>query len=118
EAWRRWMQRWPSVESRAAASLAEVLAQWQGLGYPRRARDLHRSARIVVGTGWPNDLQDLPGGGPYIAAAVRCFSGGEPVLPVDVNVKRVLTRRLPGGSETSADPGGAGPARRGVGERG
>ncbi|MFL5862708.1 MAG: A/G-specific adenine glycosylase [Solirubrobacteraceae bacterium] len=117
EAWRRWMQRWPSVESLAAASLAEVLAQWQGLGYPRRARDLHRSARIVVGTGWPNDLQDLPGVGPYIAAAVRCFSGGEPVLPVDVNVKRVLTRRFPGGIDTSADPWRAGQALMEFGQR-
>jgi A/G-specific adenine glycosylase len=48
EAWTRWTERWPTVESLAAASLAEVLVQWQGLGHPRRARDLHRSARLVA----------------------------------------------------------------------
>ena len=52
EAWTRWMARWPTVQALAGASLTEVLSQWQGLGYPRRARDLHRSARIVVRTGW------------------------------------------------------------------
>jgi A/G-specific adenine glycosylase len=51
EAWTRWMARWPTVQALAGASLTEVLSQWQGLGYPRRARDLHRSARIVVRTG-------------------------------------------------------------------
>ncbi len=53
EAWTRWMARWPTVQALADASLTEVLAQWQGLGYPRRARDLHRSARTVVETGLP-----------------------------------------------------------------
>ncbi len=52
-AWTRWMERWPTVEALAGATLVEVLAEWQGLGYPRRARDLHRSARIVVQDGWP-----------------------------------------------------------------
>src|SRR6201986_5484418 len=66
EAWRRWMERWPTVEALAAASLADVLAEWQGLGYPRRARDLHRSARIVVRSGWPEDLTALPGVGSYV----------------------------------------------------
>jgi A/G-specific adenine glycosylase len=45
EAWIRWIERWPTVEGLAAAPLAEVLVVWQGLGYPRRARDLDRSAR-------------------------------------------------------------------------
>ena len=47
-AWTAWMGRWPTVDALAAARLADVLAQWQGLGYPRRARDLHRAARIVA----------------------------------------------------------------------
>jgi len=50
--WERWIARWPTAAALAAAPLAEVLRAWQGLGYPRRARDLHRSARIVVRTGW------------------------------------------------------------------
>ena len=95
EAWAPWMRRWPHVEALAGASLADVLAQWQGLGYPRRARDLHRSARIVTESGWPEDLTELPGVGPYVAAAIRCFAREEPVLPLDVNVKRVLGAPLP-----------------------
>jgi A/G-specific adenine glycosylase len=104
EAWTRWMERWPTVEALAAASLVDVLAAWQGLGYPRRARDLHRSARIVVATGWPDDLEQLPGVGAYIAAAIRCFAREEPVLPLDVNVRRVLARRFPAGVDITDDP--------------
>ena len=117
EAWTRWMARWPTVQSLASASLTEVLAQWQGLGYPRRARDLHRSARIVVETGWPRDLTDLPGVGAYVAAAVRCFALEEAVLPLDVNVRRVLERRFPGGLDTSGDPWRAGQAIMEFGQR-
>ena len=111
------MERWPTVEALAAASLAEVLRQWQGLGYPRRARDLHRSARIVAASGWPEDLQALPGVGPYIAAAVSCFAREQPVLPLDVNVRRVLARRFPGGVDISGDPWRAGQALMEFGQR-
>jgi A/G-specific adenine glycosylase len=117
EAWRGWMERWPTVEALAAASLAEVLAQWQGLGYPRRARDLHRSARIVAESGWPEDLQTLPGVGPYVGAAVRCFALEEPVLPLDVNLRRVLRRRFDGGIDIAADPWRAGQALMEFGQR-
>ncbi len=117
EAWRRWMDRWPTVQALAAASLAEVLAQWQGLGYPRRARDLHRSARIVVTSGWPEDLRELPGVGPYVAAAVRCFALEQPVLPLDVNLRRVLRRRFDGGIDISGDPWRAGQALMEFGQR-
>src|ERR1700744_4528054 len=65
EAWVGWMQRWPTVQALAAAPLADVLGQWQGLGYPRRARDLHRSARIVAPAGRAADLKGLPGGGAF-----------------------------------------------------
>jgi A/G-specific adenine glycosylase len=116
-AWERWMARWPTVQSLASASLTEVLAQWQGLGYPRRARDLHRSARIVAASGWPDDLTDLPGVGAYIAAAVRCFAREEAVLPLDVNVRRVLERRFPGGVDISGDPWRAGQAIMEFGQR-
>lgn len=116
-AWVRWIDRWPTVGALAAVSLGEVLAEWQGLGYPRRARDLHRSARIVVGSGWPEDLTELPGVGPYVAAAVRCFALEEAVLPLDVNVTRVLQRRFPGGVDTSGDPWRAGQAMMEFGQR-
>lgn len=117
EAWVRWMERWPTVEALASASLADVLTEWQGLGYPRRARDLHRSARIVVASGWPDDLTELPGVGAYIAAAVRCFADEQPVLPVDVNVRRVLRRRFPDGIDVSADPWRSGQAIMEFGQR-
>jgi len=95
-----WLERWPSAESLAAASAAEVIREWQGLGYNRRALSLHRSAHRVAAEGWPEDLTQLPGVGPYTAAAIRCFAFDENVLPVDVNIERVLRRT--GGSFSAA----------------
>ncbi len=117
DAWVRWMARWPTVEALAGAALVDVLGQWQGLGYPRRARDLHRSARLVVAGGWPDELTTLPGIGPYVAAAIRCFALEEPVLPRDVNVERVLGRRYPDGVDITADPWRAGQAIMEFGQR-
>jgi A/G-specific adenine glycosylase len=117
DAWTRWVERWPTVAALAEASLSEVLAQWQGLGYPRRARDLHRSARIVASGGWPADLTELPGVGPYVASAIRCFAFEEPVLPRDVNIRRVLARRFPGGVDTTGDGWVAGQAFMEFGQR-
>jgi A/G-specific adenine glycosylase len=111
------MERWPTVESLAVASLADVLAQWQGLGYPRRARDLHRSARLIAESGWPAELTTLPGVGAYVASAIRCFALEEPVLPLDVNVRRVLARRFPQGIDTSGDAWRAGQALMEFGQR-
>jgi A/G-specific adenine glycosylase len=87
-----WLERWPTVNALAAASTAEVLREWQGLGYNRRALNLQRAAREVAANGWPEDLSELPGVGRYTADAVACFALGQPVLPVDVNVRRVLER--------------------------
>ena len=87
-----WLERWPTVAALAAAPAADVIRAWQGLGYNRRGLNLHRAARIVAADGWPADLTELPGVGPYTAAAVRNFAFGEPVLPVDVNVERVQER--------------------------
>ena len=101
----RWIVRWPTAASLAAEPLGEVLAAWHGLGYPRRARNLHRAAATVAEHGWPERLEDLPGVGPYTAAAVRCFADEAPVLPVDTNVRRVLARRWPDGWPGA--PGGA-----------
>jgi A/G-specific adenine glycosylase len=90
--WHAWLQRWPTVAALAAASAGEVIREWQGLGYNRRALSLHRAARVVAERGWPDDLTELPGVGRYTADAVACFALGRPVLPVDVNVQRVQER--------------------------
>jgi A/G-specific adenine glycosylase len=90
--WLAWLERWPTPGALAAASRADVIVAWQGLGYNRRAVNLHRAAEIVASSGWPTDLRELPGVGPYTAAAVRNFAFGEHVLPVDVNIARVQER--------------------------
>ncbi|MDP9491782.1 MAG: A/G-specific adenine glycosylase, partial [Actinomycetota bacterium] len=87
-----WLERWPTVESLAAAGLDDVIRAWQGLGYNRRAVSLHRAARIVSADGWPDDLTALPGVGAYTAAAIRHFAWDEAVLPVDTNIRRVMER--------------------------
>ena len=87
-----WLERWPTVEALAAASPAEVIVAWQGLGYNRRAVSLHRAACVVAERGWPDDLTDLPGVGPYTDAAVGNFAFGRDVLPIDTNVRRVQER--------------------------
>ena len=90
--WQSWLERWPTVESLAAATSAEVIVEWQGLGYNRRAVNLHRAARTVLASGWPDDLTELPGVGPYTAAALGNFAFGRNVLPVDTNIRRVQER--------------------------
>ena len=90
--WHAWLERWPNVESLAASSPAEVIVEWQGLGYNRRAVRLHLAARHVAAHGWPDDLTELPGVGPYTAAALGNFAFGRDVLPVDTNVLRVQER--------------------------
>ena len=87
-----WLERWPTVPALAGAPTAEVITEWQGLGYNRRAINLHRAAEVVARKGWPDDLTELPGVGPYTADAVRRFAFDEPVLPVDTNVRRVEER--------------------------
>jgi A/G-specific adenine glycosylase len=90
--WERWLERWPTVEALAAAPSGDVIREWQGLGYNRRALSLHRAAQHVAAHGWPDDLTELPGVGRYTADAVACFAFGRDVLPVDVNVRRVAER--------------------------
>ena len=111
-----WLERWPTAEALAAASAADVIRAWQGLGYNRRAVALHRAAQAVARDGWPDDLTRLPGVGPYTAAAIRNFAFGEDVLPHDVNVDRVerrtghsLHRRRRAGADGSRRDGLPGP---------
>src|SRR5947208_8863075 len=87
-----WLERWPTVDLLAAAPAADAIHEWQGLGYYRRALNLHRAAEQIAGCGWPEDLTELPGVGRYTADAVACFALGQDVLPVDTNVSRVRER--------------------------
>jgi A/G-specific adenine glycosylase len=88
----RWLERWPTVEALAAAPRADVIREWQGLGYNRRAVNLHRAAEQIAGSGWPDDLTQLSGVGRYTADAVARFALDADVLPVDTNVRRVVER--------------------------
>jgi A/G-specific adenine glycosylase len=100
--WRRWLERWPSVDALAAAPVAEVIREWQGLGYNRRALALHRAACEIATHGWPDDLTKLPGVGRYTADAISNFAFGRQVLPTDVNVRRVSERTAFSFSPTAA----------------
>ena len=90
--WLAWLDRWPRPQALAAASPADVIRAWQGLGYNRRGLNLHRAAQAIAERGWPDDLTELPGVGPYTAAAIRNQAFGEAVLPVDTNVARIQER--------------------------
>lgn len=97
--WERFRGRWPTTAACAAAPLGDVLIEWQGLGYPRRARWLHESARRIEadhGGRFPDaidELMALPGVGPYTARAVSAFAFEHDVAVVDTNVGRILARR-------------------------
>jgi A/G-specific adenine glycosylase len=98
EHYRLFLAAFPTVKALAAASEAEVLALWSGLGYYRRARMLHRAAQVVVKESagamprTAESLLALPGVGSYTAAAVASIAFGEAVAVVDGNVERVLAR--------------------------
>jgi A/G-specific adenine glycosylase len=108
--WTAWLERWPTVESLAAAASADVIRAWSGLGYNRRALSLQRAARVVVERGgFPDtyeELLELPGVGPYTASAVACFAFDEQRTALDTNVRRVLTRAT-GTSDVAPPPGRA-----------
>ena len=91
----RFLDRFPSLETLAKARESQVVAQWEGLGYYARARNLHKLARAVVREGFPTEpeaLRRLPGIGPYTAGAVATFAFERRAPLVDTNVARVLTR--------------------------
>src|SRR5882762_1778679 len=94
--YKKFIAQFPTVERLARAREQTVLAAWSGLGYYRRARNLHAAAKQVAkGDGFPRTaqaLQELPGIGRYTANAVASIAFGEPVAVVDGNVKRVLDR--------------------------
>lgn len=104
----RWLETFPDVGSLARAPLRRVLREWQGLGYYRRAENLHRAAKAIAkehGGRVPRDesaLGRLPGFGPYTTAAVLSLAYGKPLPLVDANVRRVVMRLL--GIEGEATP--------------
>ena len=93
-----WLQRYPTVRALARSTPGSVLRAWQGMGYNRRALQLHSCARQLVERfhgNVPDDynaLRSLPGIGPYTANALLCFAFNHRVAVVDVNVRRVLSR--------------------------
>jgi A/G-specific adenine glycosylase len=93
-AYASFLERFPTLASLAASPLRDVLRAWSGLGYNRRARDLHRVAREAR-CALPHDvagLDALPGVGAYTAGAVACFASGARVAFADTNIRRVLGR--------------------------
>ena len=96
--WRAFLDAYPDPAACASATLADVLRLWQGLGYPRRARNLRAAAELIVerhGGSLPDDLDGLlvlPGIGPYTARAVLAFAFERDVAVVDTNIARVLAR--------------------------
>lgn len=94
----RFLARWPTVEALAAAPLDDILAEWSGLGYYARARNLHACAQEITkahGGAFPSDetaLRALPGVGPYTAAAIAAIAFDRPAAAIDGNVERVMTR--------------------------
>lgn len=94
--WHAFLERFPTPSACASASLGEVLNEWQGLGYPRRARNLHATAAIVAELGeFPRDLEGLlalPGIGPYTARAVQVFAFEIDAAVVDTNIARIYAR--------------------------
>jgi A/G-specific adenine glycosylase len=96
----RFVQRWPTIECLAQATLDDIFHVWQGLGYYSRARNLHTCAQILAHDYKgviPSDektLLTLPGIGPYTAAAIAAIAYNQPTIPVDGNIVRVFSRLL------------------------
>lgn len=90
----KFIEKWPTVEDLARASLDEVLTQWQGLGYYSRARNLHRCAQLLAKDflSTEEELLKLPGIGPYTAAAIASIAFDKQAAAVDGNVVRVISR--------------------------
>lgn len=106
--WQRWLERFPTPVALAAAEPADVLEEWQGLGYNRRALALHRAAQAVAALGGelPAEtaaLEALPGVGPATAAGIRAFAFDLPSVYLETNVRTVLLHELFPGEERVSD---------------
>jgi A/G-specific adenine glycosylase len=109
ERWGRWLARWPGFAELAVAPTAEVLAEWQGMGYNRRALWLKAAAGMVVreyGGELPRDpavLARLPGVGPNTVGSVAAFAYEVPAVFIETNIRRVFLHEFFGGREGVAD---------------
>lgn len=105
----RWLERYPTVEALAQASIGDVLKSWEGLGYYSRARNLHRAAAVIaeghdgVLPRSAAELKALPGIGDYTAGAIASIAFREPVPAVDGNVRRVYARLADRGTPRAAE---------------
>jgi A/G-specific adenine glycosylase len=94
--WNRWMELWPAPEDLAEASLEQVLREWSGLGYNRRARYIKGCADVIVKRyrgqvpDTPQALRSLPGIGPYTAGAIACFAYDYPALFIETNIRATV----------------------------
>jgi A/G-specific adenine glycosylase len=94
--WERWMEKWPRPEDLRGASLREVLEEWSGLGYNRRARYLWECAGVIAGEyggrlpDTAAELAKLPGIGAYTAGAVSCFAWNRPSVFIETNIRAVM----------------------------
>lgn len=105
--WQHWMSRFPSVEHLAAAETSEVLLEWQGLGYNRRALAVHRAAQAIAELpAFPSETKELvalPGIGPATAGGIRAFAFNLPAIYLETNVRSVLIHELFDPSEVVSD---------------
>jgi A/G-specific adenine glycosylase len=105
-----WLRAYPDLRALARAPLRAVLKSWEGLGYYQRARNMRRTARIILKKHdgrFPEDpavLAGLPGFGPYTTAAVASLSFGKPIPVIDANVRRVMMRLLGLHGPSGANP--------------
>ena len=97
--WQRWLERFPTVDALAAAAPSDVLEEWQGLGYNRRALSVHRAAQAISEAGgvFPQDRKELvklPGIGPATAAGIRAFAFNLHGVYLETNVRTVFLHEL------------------------
>ncbi len=104
-----WLKLFPDVRALAKAPLAKVLRAWQGLGYNRRAKNLHAAAKAIVKEyggvfpKTPEELEELPGIGPYTARAVSAFAYNQDVVFIETNLRTVVTHHFFPGESTVDD---------------
>ncbi|HSU72912.1 MAG TPA: A/G-specific adenine glycosylase, partial [Candidatus Binatia bacterium] len=94
------LKRFPTPRHLAEAETGAVLRLWSGLGYNRRAVNLKQAAEIIAQRGYPDDLSELPGIGPYTSAAVQAFAFNRDVPVVDTNIRRIFSRYFFAGKGT------------------
>ena len=104
------LEQFPTLEALASASPGDVIRAWAGLGYNRRALNLQRAAQVVLAEHEgafprdPEELQKLPGLGPYTSGAVACFAFEQDVAFMDTNIRRVVRRVFVGPETVEPQP--------------